>query len=131
MSSRIIYILESPSADDFLMDRNEVRTLTRLLELAEIRTIPITVVDGMSLTKTITAIVELIKTEAHQPIIHFSTHGDKSGIALTGKFIKWKALRDELAPIAKATGSKMLVCMSACFGIKAIHMIQIIAQVCF
>ena len=104
------------------MDRNEVRTLTRLLELAEIRMVPITVVDSESLKKTIAAIVELIKTEAHEPIIHFSTHGDESGIALTSGYIKWKALRNELTPIAEASRSKMLVCMSACFGIKAIQM---------
>jgi hypothetical protein len=122
MSSRIIYILESPSAGDFLMDRNETRTLPGLLELAGIRAVPATVVNAESLKSMMEVIVELIKTESHQPIIHLSTHGDESGIALTDGFIKWKALREELTPVAKATCNKLLVCLSACHGLNAIKM---------
>ena len=120
----IVYILESPSPDDFLTNTQEGDIISNSLSLTDIPNLHFKIINRDCLKKIISEISDYIDQEPHSPIIHISSHGNKEGIALTGEdeLVTWPELRDLLRPLSRTAHTKILLCFSTCFGVNAYRM---------
>jgi hypothetical protein len=119
-----VHIIESPKPEDLLRGTTEGRALCEAMHLADIPrwyslvTNKATFLDALS-----TRLLEAWKHHDSPPILHFSTHGNESEIALTDNtFIDWHELRSILRPITAQMQGGLLICMSSCSGASAARM---------
>lgn len=92
MRATEVLIIESRAAHDYFDGRQEGKTLQSILDLAEVRSKYVEVVNRQMLARA-------LAQASSQAIryVHFSCHGSVDGIALTdGDLIDWETL-DELA----------------------------------
>src|SRR4030042_2266062 len=119
-----VYIIESPSPDDFLSDRREGDLIAKALKLAEINAFPNLAVSYEKFKETIGPRLEAkMKDIGGVPILYLSAHGDEKGIQLTeGHLVTWKELRELLIPINKLLGGFLIVSLSSCSSFSGIEM---------
>jgi hypothetical protein len=113
-----VHIIESPSANDLLADRTEGKALSEALRLAQIPYSYNLVTNRLTLEQALgTRLIEEYSRLQKSPIIHFSTHGNEHGVALTDEtFVSWHDLRELLKPVFRAMNGGLLVCLSSCAG---------------
>lgn len=119
-----VYIIESPSPDDFLKERCEGRLLTEALRLAEIETVFRTAVDRDCFIDCLYQHLAPAVTRAQAyPMVHISAHGNEDGIVLTdGSSVEWRQLRELLLPINTFLQGGLVICLSSCSGFAACRM---------
>ena len=123
----VIHIIESPSSDDFLDNRQEGRILLDALSLGAVEVHYYAVIDRAALKKSFERIKGRHSPMAPVrcfPIVHISAHGNSDGIRLTGEreMLKWKELGDLLADLNGSVNGVLLVCMSTCLGFNGFRM---------
>jgi hypothetical protein len=133
MKPFLIYIIESPSNDDLLLNQREGDSLSRILELCKIPNRLFTVIDIKSLENAIQIIkddyIQTRKTRTGPllPLIHLSCHGNDQQIGLSnGERLNYKVLLEEFSCIGSAfsdidTINPLHISMSSCFGLYAIN----------
>jgi len=129
-----VYILESPSDNDFFNDRYEGDLLISSLKLLEIPAVKRTVVSDKYFEEAISvdSIMEFASRTQRLPIIHISAHGNRGGFELLDStIIEWEFLIDYLKPINKILNGNLIVCMSTCKGGFAREMISIEQEIIF
>jgi hypothetical protein len=116
--SFFVIIVESPSAQDFFVDRAEGRLIQAGLQLAGIPCMLRTVIDTACMSKALTqGILEVCEKNHGLPVVHISAHGNRDGIELTnGCFMPWQELIDGLSLMNQHLRGELLVCMSSCEG---------------
>ncbi|WP_179340047.1 hypothetical protein [Winogradskyella ludwigii] len=138
-----IYIIESQSDNDIFDGRTEGNALSSGLKLAGISNEYYQVINEKMLDKAILKISENIKELVSNgklivPFIHFSAHGNESGIGLTNNdFIDWSKLRKKIDYANSIIGkvkfddsdnarefSRLNLSFSVCKGINAIKIQQ-------
>ena len=123
-----VNIVESPSSEDLIMERQEGVALQEALRLAQVPCRHYLATNK----ETFRLALDFIAKERHhnpQPIVlHISCHGNDAGIGLTnGEFFSWDELHCVLLDFAykalayseEAKISSVILCMSACMGIAA------------
>ena len=123
----VIHIIESPSPDDFLDNRQEGRILLEALKLASVEAHYYAAVNRDSFKKSIERIKgrhSTMESNPCFPIIHISAHGNEKGIGFTGEssIVTLKELGDLLAELNTIVQGALLVCMSACLGFNGFRM---------
>ncbi len=118
-----VVIIESPSPSDLFDGRLEGNILVQSLGLFEI---PARLRLAVNLDEFLRALREdvagLIQEDGCIPIIHLSGHGNDQGFELTdGTFLVWDQLSAVFGAINEAVAGKLVVCLSCCEGISAIH----------
>jgi hypothetical protein len=131
-----IYLIESPSAEDLLVGRNEGDSLIRVLKLAEIDVVYFMAINAEMFDKAFgligTAILNQPDIGTAMPIIHVSAHGSDDGIELSdGDVILWDKLTDLFEKLHKIIGPvnippplpqgvpKVTLCLSSCSAFSA------------
>ncbi len=116
-----VHIIESPSADDLLINRREGELLSGALRLMDIKSQYWLAVNKDAFAKALTTVFLTHNNAAFAvPIIHLSAHGVSQGIKLTsGEYILWSELGSMLCLINKALNGYLLLCMSSCEGYTA------------
>jgi len=117
-----VYIIESPSPSDLLLQRQEGHMLASILSLADVPSenlLP-------SNLETLIDVLRVIPKHAKQdlkrlPIIHISAHGNADGMSLTsGEIVTWNWLSKAIGIINKAINMEfaqgLSVCLSTCNG---------------
>jgi hypothetical protein len=123
-----IYIIESPSAIDFLRDRQEGQALLSALQLAQINASRHVVVDRDTLRTCFGEIFAQHRLDGGPtfviPVIHLSSHGNATGIALTSEKtpISWKELGELFKNSNKSVDGFLWLSMSTCEGFNASQM---------
>ena len=132
-----VFILESPSAQDVLDDRDEGAALAAALRLAQVPSMLLRTPDRATLSE---AFGRMAKAPLRGPDgrivvphVHISAHGNGEGVALTnGERVGWADLRQLLLGFARATdrfstgGMALLeLCMSSCEGANARKMFDL------
>ena len=104
-----VYILESLNPKDFYERRLDGHAANEVLKILEVTT-----EYRIAFTKALVerAIAEAAKRKAQ--ILHFSSHGDDTGVVLTnGKNLSWKAFVELIKP---AAGPEKALVMATCGG---------------
>jgi molybdopterin/thiamine biosynthesis adenylyltransferase len=125
-----MYIIESPSSQNFVDNIKEGDLLSRILDLAGIPNKLFTVIDQESFGKVIDLIISDYKQKREQrignlPWIHISCHGNEQSIILSNDDrIDYKDLLELLRPIGEEfrdidTVTPLHITMSSCYGIFA------------
>lgn len=131
-----VYVVESPSPEDFLAERREGSALAEALKQANIPVVYKIAVNYEMFSEALK--LNSIKHEQERrqkeynrvllPILHLSTHGNKEGIGFTsGQIISWKALRELVLPIyrfLKSQNLDLIMCISSCESSEAIRMVS-------
>lgn len=124
----VIFILESPSAEDVDVGRSEGESLSSVLRLAAIPHIRFQVSSTETFEQAFehAAVVarERVRDRPVVPTIHISAHGNEHGIGFTNdELVSWSELRDHLIMFAQAAGrvsptglSLINLCLSTCKG---------------
>ena len=120
----LVYIVESPSPKELYEGMSEGELLERALSLADIECERRLVVNRDMFEEAIgqdfTEAVE--DSDCWPPVLHFSLHGDESGIELTnGDEVSWDELREMLIPVNSGFDETLTLCMSACQGVQALQ----------
>ena len=101
----------------------EGRALYETLRIGGIDVRVHTTITRRTFETCITQITQEVSTGDHVPILHISAHGNADCVEFSnGETLDWKSLGDILAPLNKALGGYLLVCMSTCFGSSALKM---------
>ena len=114
-----VYIVESPSSDDFYNRVDEGKILCDALRLDGTPAITRTVISKANFQAALTAgIAEAIGEQgARVPVVHISAHGDENGLELSSKErISWRELADLLRPVNSTLKGELVVTMSCCMG---------------
>lgn len=131
-----IYIVESPSPEDLLHDRNEGDALAHILKLAEIDAYYFFAASEETFEEAFKLIAKTIKGRSDygnaMPWVHISAHGGSDGLELTdGGLIQWPILSRILAELHGEVGQAALsppmpqnmpktsLCLSSCGAFKA------------
>jgi hypothetical protein len=125
MAGWFVYVIESPRDTDLLDGRSEGQALCSALKLAEIPHFYslVTTPNSFEVSLGERLAEASAKSEGRLPILHFSMHGNKEGVALTnGKFLTWGDLRTALQPLIERLEGELVVCMSSCHGHWAMNM---------
>jgi hypothetical protein len=119
-----IHIVESPSADDFLVEQYEGPTLRTALQQAQLSVHLHTAVDAQHLGKALARVIDdYMQNQNAFPILHLSMHGSNSGVTLTsGEKLDWNNLGASLSLVNEALNDKLLVAMSTCKGFNGASM---------
>lgn len=119
-----IHIIESPSDIDLLEGTTEGKGLSEILSLAGIPFKYNLVTTKETLFIALNErLIRAIKTHECIPILHFSMHGDNNGIQLTdGHNITWEELQEQLVDLHEIMQSRLLICMSSCYGSSGLRM---------
>lgn len=123
-----VYIVESPSPDDFYKQNFEGNALMQGLKLDNIASSYHQTVDLNSFKNAFRrGLVEYYKksNDITLPILHISAHGDKDGIQLTsGERLIWDELRELLIPINESLSKSigLILCLSTCYGLSGMRM---------
>lgn len=123
-----VYIVESPSAVDLYHQRGEGGVVQQAVGLNRLKCVHRLAINMQAFE----AALQIGLTEAMNevpgciPILHISAHGFARGIELSsGEIILWDQLCELLAPINKALGNNLIVCMSTCEGYSGSQMAMI------
>lgn len=111
-----IFIIESPSPNDLLDERNEKSSLENMCKIFGHQSTSFTTYSKEELIKTINYI-SLVKIEDEEVLcLHFSCHGNNDGLAFGADFLTWLNFTKILAPIFKRNklSIKTIVVISAC-----------------
>ncbi len=115
-----VYIIESPSADDLLVNRLEGRVLSEALGVSGIDCNYQLAANPQTFNQSITLNLESIFMQDSYrriPVLHISAHGNHQGVALTdNSFIPWENFYQRLLDINNKFNGNLLVSVSACFG---------------
>jgi hypothetical protein len=131
-----IYVVESPSPDDLLHNRNEGDALARVLKLAGIDVYYFFAATEETFEEAFKLIAETIKDRSDHgnamPWLHISAHGGRDGVELTdGGVIQWPILSRILTELHQAIGHtelpppmpqnlpKASLCLSSCGAFQA------------
>lgn len=121
-----VYVIESPGANDLLIDRIEGKALTETLNIAGIDSSYSLAINKDSFIKSVEKnLLNAIEYWEKYPILHISAHGDKDGKGIyfsDGVFMSWEELTILLEPLCTAMPGKLIICMSVCYGSKASRM---------
>lgn len=121
----LVYIVESPSPDDFYSNRSEGALLASAAALDGIPSVVRIVINHEKLVQALSfGIVDAAKHHPSRlPILHISAHGYDDGIQLSdGGTLSWEHLRELLIPLNKALNGGLILCMSTCKGYSACRM---------
>lgn len=114
-----VYVVESPSAQDFYHGRSEGEMLKQILQLHGIPCVTRCAVSKEAFVAALSIGVHEVMQQFPDflPILHISAHGHSEGIELSvNDLIKWQELKDILKPINQALSNCLVVCMSSCRG---------------
>lgn len=120
-----VYVVESPSVNDFLKSNCEGNLIKNAVELNDIPCEVVTAINKTSFIQSLqNGLSETMKKYPNLvPVVHISAHGNEDGIQLSsGEFIEWQELRKVLTPINKALNNNLLLCLSCCNGYSGIKM---------
>lgn len=120
-----VYVVESPSPEDFYAGRQESEMLLRAVALNQVPCHVRTVTDQTSFVRALgEGLVDAMsRNPGRMPIVHISAHGSSEGVGLTsGEFLDWSLLRQLLVNVNKALNDSLIVCMSTCEGYSGIRM---------
>jgi hypothetical protein len=122
-----VHVIESPSAADLLDQRQEREALRRALRSSGVGIEDYLAVNRATLAS---ALVRAVRTpgvpKARFMIIHLSTHGSPHGIELTsGEEVGWAELGEAFRCINEAVEGRLLLCLSACHGLRALKMVKL------
>jgi hypothetical protein len=121
-----VYIIESPSADDFYNKRFEGEALEKTLNLSGISSSHHLVVDLKTFYNSFfNGLKEYFDRRETflPPIIHLSAHGNNNGIELTnGNTISWDIIKILVTPVNNSLNGGLLLCMSSCEGFAGCQM---------
>jgi len=131
-----VYIIESPSSEDLLIDRREGTSLSSIFKLENILYEYYLVIDKNAFIQAINLIkedmIELQYEDMREsqifPIIHLSCHGDDECISLSsGECVCWDDLNkiineQNLNLVFEEVGiNSLTLSMSSCYGLYAIY----------
>jgi hypothetical protein len=107
VSRGLVFIVESPSANDLLNDRVEGGALCGALQLAEIpHAYSLATTRKVLETSLFERLPKLLQSSEfvdRLPILHLSMHGNGEGVGLTcGDFLTWDEMRKLLTPLMSA-----------------------------
>lgn len=125
MSAFFVYVIESPSAIDFYIDRSESEIIKQAANLNQVPCLVRKAISRQLFEASLTLGLKQAMAEFPNtiPIIHISAHGHADGIAFSDSTgISWSELRDLLVPVNSALNNLLLVCMSCCEGYSGIRM---------
>lgn len=131
-----VFILESPSGEDLIEGRREGDALYAALRLSEVPTAYFQIANKRMLIEVLNRIAtqpkkmtrmrsrgQIIESKIFAPILHFSFHANKDGLALSsGEFIPWGEFLEILERFNDKYGwldedkSMVAVSLSACSG---------------
>lgn len=113
-----VYIVESPSSNDFLNNKYEGKILSGILDLALIKTKYLLVTNKSSFKKALREkLIDAMEETEMFPLLHLSCHGDENGIGLTdGTTINWDELAELLTPVNEMLQDMLCITISSCFG---------------
>lgn len=117
-----VYIIESPSADDLLVGREDGQSLETALQQAGIPVRKYVAVDQKRLANAFALVgTDILENSEYRPVIHVSAHGSDAGVGLTdGTFIPWESFRGVLIALNQAVSGNLILGMSACKGFHAL-----------
>lgn len=133
MKRIVVYIIESPSSNDFLDNRREGESISKILSLSQVRNQYIVAIDepGLSsaIDRTIQDYAQMQSNPSGRrlPFLHLSCHGNELGLVLSnGHLLPWDGLRDLLNRInkrfvQKGSFSLLTICLSTCCGLYAMN----------
>jgi hypothetical protein len=124
-----VYIIESPSAKDFLDNRGEGVILQSALSLAGVSSQLTMAVNTECFRE---ALADRFRSVIQQkfnslnpqlPVLHLSTHGGTTGLQCTdGSMMTWDELANLLRPLNQLLGGCLVVCISSCESFNACRM---------
>ena len=117
-----VHIVESPSAVDLSIGRQEGAIISQALTLNRIPfSYKLFATKEIWLERFVESFNDSLKDfPSHLPIIHLSAHGGAAGIQLTdGQLIEWLALKPMLQAINSAYDGGILLALSCCKGYSA------------
>lgn len=122
-----IYVIESPGDLDLMRGRGETEPLRRVLEQADVPHKHWLVINRARLGDVFVEIMRDMldgnRIRPATPVLHFSSHGSKQGIALTsGELMTWGELQKPLALLNKFVDGRLMLCLSTCEGVSAFQM---------
>lgn len=121
----LVYIIESPSLQDFNNKISEGEILSKALSLSGISSYhKIIKNEEMFYESLLSGLTDCLQeVGVTVPVFHISAHGNKNGIQLTnGKEIHWSRLKKFFIPINKVLNNTLMLCMSSCEGFSAFKM---------
>lgn len=121
-SNFLVYVLESPSPDDFYQNRKEGEALSSVLNLCGIDSkYRLCVRFDMFVDAIVSGVPGCLSEYPSIPmVLHISAHGDENGIQLTdGTIVNWATLRHLFVYANKIYSQTLIVCMSTCKGYSA------------
>lgn len=123
-----VHIVESPSPADFLEKRHEGETLAAVLRHAEVPVTVHTIVNEEMLFEFAKKLLGLLRrdiTDELLPVLHFSMHGNETGVALTSdERFTWEDLALLVDVFNQAADAQLLVVMSTCNGYQGVTMAE-------
>lgn len=134
-----VFIIESPSSEDFFTKRYEGEVLHKFLTWRGIKSFHYFAVNKNSFQKAIKNLIRDTLGEGFKisglckidekplpmflPIIHISAHGNEKSISLTSReLITWEELKELLLPL-NIMFNEIILSISACEGWNAIKML--------
>ncbi len=124
-----VYIIESPSARDFLDNRGEGGILQSALGLSGISsklTVAVnTICFRKALSEGFTSIIRsrFNSSNPQLPLLHLSTHGGNTGLRLTDEsLMTWDELANILRPLNQLLNGCLVVSISSCESFNACRM---------
>ncbi len=121
-----VYIVESPSYDDYISERSEGVILCKSLKMMGINSVyfPVFTMEGFKFAlNKIKILPEDMPDEGEVklPVLHISAHGNRDCFALTNdETVNWKMFREILIPVNESCFQLLTVSMSVCRGYNAI-----------
>jgi hypothetical protein len=114
-----VHIIESVTNEDLHEKRTEGGMLAQSLLLAGMTSTYRRASDRNAFIEYIREVSRSAQTARELiPAVHFSCHGNQTGIALTsGEEICWPELRNMLLPVNRAASGNLIVGMSTCYGL--------------
>lgn len=118
----VVYIIESPSVENYEAEVCEGKALSASLDLMRIDNHYFPVYGKNGFARVLQAIkpLERIDNYLFMPVLHVSAHGNENEFALMNdERITWNELRDLLIPINTKCDNALVLSMSVCKGASA------------
>ena len=110
-----VFIIESPSADDFYDGTTERQHIASVLNFHQIPSEVRVALDREKFEKALDEFVSHVAKHSEcPPILHVSAHGEVDGICFTdGECISWQEFCQLLKPAARQVNGGLIICMSS------------------
>ena len=118
----VVYIVESPSVENFEAEICEGKALSASLDLMKIDNhyYPVYGKNGFSRVLQEIRPLEIKNDNLLMPVLHISAHGNENEFALMdNERITWKEFREMLVPINTKCNNALILSMSVCKGASA------------